>query len=134
MEQKLKKVLLSCLILASTLLATVTNEYPSQKILSSNTPIVDIRTPGEWRESGLLKGAIPIMFFDARGGYNLEGFLKELHSKVDTTKPFALICRSGSRTTMLAKYLSDSYGYKIINLQGGMNFAKSKHLPILPYK
>jgi len=130
----LNKILLTCIFLASSLFASVTNESPSMGILNSNTPIIDIRTPREWRETGLLKGAIPIMFFNERGGYDLEGFLKELHSKVDTTKPFALICRSGSRTTTIAKYLSDQYGYKIINLQGGMNIVRAKQLPITPYK
>ncbi len=130
----MNKILLTCIFLASSLFASVTNESPSMGILNSNTPIIDIRTPREWRETGLLKGAIPIMFFNERGGYDLEGFLKELHSKVDTTKPFALICRSGSRTTTIAKYLSDQYGYKIINLQGGMNIVRAKQLPITPYK
>ncbi len=130
----MNKILLTCIFLASSLFASVTNESPSIGILNSNTPIIDIRTPREWRETGLLKGAIPIMFFNERGGYDLEGFLKELHSKVDTTKPFALICRSGSRTTTIAKYLSDQYGYKIINLQGGMNIVRAKQLPITPYK
>ncbi len=130
----MKKILLTSIFLLTSLLASVTNESPSIEILKSKTPIVDIRTPREWRETGLLKGAIPIMFFNERGGYDLEGFLKELHAKVDTTKPFALICRSGSRTMTIAKYLSDQYGYKIINLQGGMNIVRAKQLPITPYK
>ncbi len=120
--------------MASSLLATVINEYPSQKILQSKVPIVDIRTPGEWKESGLLKGAIPIMFFDSRGNYDLNKFLAQLKSKVDTSKPFALICHSGARTTTVANYLSQELGYDVINLQGGMQFVQAKHLPVIPYK
>lgn len=134
MENNLKKILLTLLVLLSSAFATVTNEYTSQKLLDANIPVVDIRTPGEWRETGLLKGAIPIMFFDGRGNYDLDAFLKALRAKVDTTMPFALICHSGNRTTTLSAYLSKEYGYKIINLKGGMNYVKGARLPITPYK
>ncbi|NCO00606.1 MAG: rhodanese-like domain-containing protein [Epsilonproteobacteria bacterium] len=130
----MKKIFLSFLILASSVFATVTDEYPSQKILDSKVPIVDIRTPGEWRESGLLKGSIPIMFFNEQGGYDVEGFLAELSKKVDTTKPFALICRSGSRSKTVSNFLSQEYHYTVINLEGGMLFVKTKDLPVVPYK
>ncbi len=130
----MRKIFLSLLVLASSLLATVTNEYPSEKILNSKVPIVDIRTPSEWKSTGILKGAIPIMFFDNRGNYNLNKFLKELESKVNIHKPFALICRSGSRTTTVANYLSQELGLDVINLKGGMIYVKAKHLPVVPYK
>jgi rhodanese-related sulfurtransferase len=116
-----------------SLFATVTNEYPSQKLLDAKIPVVDIRTPSEWRESGLLQGAIPIMFFDERGGYNVEAFLQELQSKVDVTKPFALICRTGSRTKVVSHFLSQEFGYEVIDLQGGMLYIKASKLPVVPY-
>jgi rhodanese-related sulfurtransferase len=130
----LKKILFTLLVLLSSLYATVTNEYASQKLIDNNTPIVDIRTSSEWIETGLFKGAIPIMFFDERGAYDIKGFLTELNAKVDTTKTFAIICRTGSRTRMLSSFLSKDLGYNVINIQGGMVYAKSKNLPILPYK
>lgn len=130
----IKNFFLSLLILAISLSAEVTNEYPSQKILDSKIPIVDIRTEGEWREGGILKGAIAIMFFNESGSYDLNSFLEKLNKNVDTKKPFALICRSGSRTKMLSNYLSQEYGYKIINLEGGMIAAKSLNLPTVAYK
>lgn len=130
----MKTFLLSLLLLQTFAFAEVTNEYPSQKILDAKTPIVDIRTPGEWKETGLLQGAIPIMFFNEQGNYNVEAFLQELSTKVDTKKPFALICRTGSRTKLVSNFLSKEYGYDVIDLQGGMMFVKSKNLPTTPYK
>ena len=130
----MKKYLFALFILFASLNASVTNEYPSQKILSKHIPIVDIRTTGEWKETGILKGAIPIMFFNEQGGYDIKGFLKELNAKVDTTKPFAIICRTGSRTTMLSGFLSKELNYDIINLTGGMMHAKELKLPIVPFK
>lgn len=130
----MKKLLLSLLFLASSLFATLINEYPTQKLLEDKTPIVDIRTPEEWKESGLLQGAIPIMFFNEQGGYDVNAWLKELNEKVDTTKTFAIICRVGSRTSILAPFLSEKLGYHVINVQGGMIYAKAAKLKILPYK
>jgi len=134
MENILKKILLGFLLLSASLFATITNEEVSQKLLDSKTPIVDIRTPAEWKETGLLKGAIPIMLFDERGNYNLKVFLKQLNSAVDTTKPFAIICRTGSRTSILAQFLSKKMNYKIINLKSGMAYAKYIKLPTVIYK
>jgi rhodanese-related sulfurtransferase len=74
------------------------------------------------------------MFFNEQGGYDIKGFLKELNAKVDTKKPFALICRTGSRTTMLSGFLSNELHYDVINLKGGMMKAMKLNLPIVPYK
>ena len=130
----MKKILLLSIFLASSLFATLINEYASQKLLDDKTPIVDIRTPPEWKETGLIQGAIPIMFFNEQGGYDINGWLKELNEKVDTSKPFALICRTGSRTSVLAPFLSQKLGYKVINIKGGMVYTKAAKLAILPYK
>jgi rhodanese-related sulfurtransferase len=111
------------MLLSLSLFADLKNEYITKELLNSNIPIIDIRTPAEWKETGLLKGAIPIMFFNERGGYNVNAFLKKLNQKVDTSKPFALICRTGSRTSMVSAFLSKELGYKVINLKGGMEYA-----------
>lgn len=117
-----------------SLFAELTNEYVSQQLVNSKTPIVDIRTKPEWRETGLLQGAIPITFFDEKGGYDINAFLKELNEKVDTTKEFAIICHSGSRTSMLAPFLSEKLHYKVINLKGGMDYAtRGLHLKTYRY-
>jgi len=130
----LKKIFLALILLTVSLMAEITNEYISQKLIDSKIPIVDIRTMGEWRESGLLPNAVPITFFDERGNYNINAFLKELNQKVDTKKPFALICHSGSRTSMLAPFLSDKLHYQVINLKGGMDYATRKlHLKTYKY-
>ncbi len=133
-ENNLIKTLLTFIILATSLLASMTNEYPSQKILNSNIPIVDIRTPSEWEETGIVKNSITIMFFNEQGGYDVQGFLDELNEKVDTKKPFVLICRTGSRTRMVSEFLSTKLNYDVINFAGGIVYMKSKNMPIAPYK
>lgn len=104
-------------------------------MLNSDLPIVDVRTVGEWREEGLLKGAIPIEFWNKDGKYNINVFLKELNAKVDTTKPFAIICHTGSRTSMIAPWMSKELNYKVTNILGGMEYAtKRLKMKVYPYK
>ncbi|MCX6052960.1 MAG: rhodanese-like domain-containing protein [Campylobacterales bacterium] len=130
----MKKIFLSFIILVSSLYAELSTERTSQKILDSKMPIVDIRTPGEWKETGMAKGAIGIMFFDEKGGYNVEAFLKELNAKVDTKKQFALICRTGSRTKVVANFLSVELKYNVIDLADGMMYYNFMKFPLVPYK
>ncbi|MBD3796153.1 MAG: rhodanese-like domain-containing protein [Campylobacterales bacterium] len=131
----MKKFFLLFLLSVISLYGEYTSEYITKELLDSNTPIVDIRTAQEWKETGLLKGAIPITFFDQRGGYNIDAFLKQLNEKVDTAKPFAIICHTGSRTSLVGPWMSEKLGYKVINLQGGMDYAtRGLKLPTYPYK
>jgi len=133
---KLKKYILMLLILSSTLFAEVKNAYLSKEFIDSKIPIIDIRTTKEWIETGILKDSIPITFFDEQRQYNIQDFLLKLNAKVDTTKPFAIICRTGSRTKMLATYLSNTYNYKVTNVTGGIRIhdMKSEDLKFESYK
>jgi len=127
------KLLLIFLLLTTYLFADVTNQMMDQKLYNSTIPIVDIRTPGEWKMDGLLKRAIPIMSWDEKGNFN-QNFIAELQQKVDINKPFALICRSGSRTHIVAAFLSEKLHYNVINLEGGMIYIKGKNFPIIHHK
>ena len=130
----MKKILLSLIILSITLLASMTNEYPTQKILDSKIPMVDIRTPGEWVETGIVENSITIMFWDEKGNYDVNAFLTELNKKVDTKKPFALICRTGSRTKIVADFLAKKLNYDVINILGGIVYLKAAKLKTVPYE
>ena len=130
----MKKIVLSLMLLTLSLFAELTNQDISQKLIASKIPIVDIRTPGEWRDEGILPTAIPIMFFDETGNYDVNAFLKELNEKVDTKKQFAIICRTGSRTSMLAPWHSQELKYNVINLTGGMDYAtRGLHIQTVRY-
>jgi rhodanese-related sulfurtransferase len=129
-----KKILFIFTLLLGLLHAEVINEPISESLMMKQVPIVDIRTPGEWKETGIVKGSIPIMFFNEKGGYNVDAFIEELNAKVDTKKPFAIICRTGSRTSMLAPFLSKTFHYTVYNLQGGVIYAHDHKIPFVTYK
>ena len=60
------------------------------------------------------------MFFDEKGNFNIEIFLKQLNEVVNKDEQFALICRTGSRTGRVSELLSNKFGYNVINLRGGI--------------
>jgi rhodanese-related sulfurtransferase len=93
--------------------------------------IIDIRTPSEWRETGIIKGSYTLTFFDERGGYDTEKFLNALDTIVKENEKFALICRTGSRTGMISNFLGKKLHYNVVNLRGGiMKLFKEGYMPV----
>lgn len=128
------KWVLTLLVLINALMADYTAQLIDQKLVDSKIKIIDIRTPGEWAHTGIVKGSIPIMFFDERGNYDLGAFLGELNKHIQPGERFALICDTGSRTKVVGVPLGQEMGYNIIDLKGGIQYAISKKIPIEVYK
>jgi rhodanese-related sulfurtransferase len=118
----MKKIMLIILIAISSLFGQLEQVVATPKFIKENSTlkIIDIRTPPEWRETGIVKGSYTIMFFDEQGGYNVEEFIRQLDKIVKNGEKFALICRTGSRTSAIAPFLSDKLGYNVINMRGGI--------------
>ena len=116
----MRKIVFGLLLLATSLFAELKQEWATESFLNKNIKIIDIRTPAEWRETGIVKGSYTIMFFDEQGNYDPPKFMQALDKIVKKDEQFALICRVGSRTGMVAEALSKDMGYNVINLKGGI--------------
>ncbi len=118
----LKKIALTLLTLQALLLADfkAIDAGELKKMEAQGIPVIDIRTPGEWKETGVIPGAHKIMFFDERGNYDVRKFLDQL-SRVapDKNKPIVIYCRTASRTKVVGKFLADQVGYKQVRELGG---------------
>ncbi len=91
-----------------------------QQLLSQGTPLYDIRRVEEWRETGIVKGSRRLTFFDAQGRVNPK-FLPEFTKRIGKDEPVILICRTGNRTSAVAKYLVTELGYtKVYNVAHGI--------------
>jgi len=130
----IKKIVLALLITMTSLMAELQHVWATPDFVNKNIKIIDIRTPAEWKETGIVKDSYPIMFFDEKGNFNVESFLNQLNSIVKKDEPFALICRVGSRTGMLSEFLSEKLGYKVINLKGGITKMIQEGYKTIPYK
>lgn len=122
------KKLIVLSILASLALAKIEHVNVTPDNIKNYEQIVDIRTPMEWRQTGVIKGA-QLITFDP---YNKDGFLQELSKKFDLKKPIAIICRSGSRSYNAASMI-DSEEINIINLNGGMGSLIRQGFKTEPY-
>ena len=88
----------------------------AQKLVTDKKAIlVDIRTPEEWRETGVAENAHKIDMNDPM-------FLAKLSAITggDRSKPVALICRTANRTRTVQQALLQSGYATIINVEGGM--------------
>lgn len=81
--------------------------------------LIDIRTPPEWKQTGVARGAALINMIHPRGA---AGFLDEVLAKVggDRTAPIALICRTGNRTTQVQKFLQAQGFTNVAHVPEGM--------------
>lgn len=130
----MRLALISLFLAITTLSAEYIRQPIDQKLVESKIKIIDIRTPGEWKTTGLVKGSIPIMFFDEQGNYNIDDFLGKLNKVVKKGEKFALICNSGNRTQTVGTFLGKQMDYNVIDLQGGIQYAIGKKIPLEPYK
>ena len=130
----MKKILFGLLLTLTVLMAELQHVWATPEFAQKNIKTIDIRTPAEWKETGIVKGSYTIMFFDEQGNFYVPDFLKELDKIVKKDEPFALICRVGSRTGMVSEFLSDKLGYKVINLKGGIEKMIHEGYKTVPYK
>ena len=92
-----------------------------QNLIVSEVPLIDIRTKEEWLSTGVIKNSHLITFFDEYGNYNVEEWEEKLLKIVNKSDPFILICRSGSRTSIISNYLSNSRDYlKVYDVKKGI--------------
>ena len=128
------KKLFLVIILASSLMAEVTNIWANPSFVGKGIKIIDIRTPAEWKDSGIIKDSYQIMFFDEKGNFDVADFLTKLNKIVNKDEKFALICRVGSRTAMVSKFLSQRLNYNVIDLKGGIMRMIQEGYKTVPYK
>jgi len=94
-----------------------------EETLGKDTVLIDIRTPEEWADTGIIPGSKKIMFFDERGGYDAKKWMEEFTKYVkDKEQPFVLVCRTATRTKSVGRFLNQQ-GYKnVYDLDGGITF------------
>ena len=130
----MNKIFIAFIITLTSLMAELNQVWATPQFVEKKMKIIDIRTPAEWKETGIVEGSYTIMFFDEKGNFNLEIFLKQLDMVVKKDEPFALICRVGSRTGMVSEFLSERLGYKVTNLKGGIMKMIYEGYKTVPYK
>ncbi|MGR3364929.1 MAG: rhodanese-like domain-containing protein [Maritimibacter harenae] len=76
--------------------------------------IVDIRTPPEWAETGVIDDAVLLTFTGP------DRFLDQLAPALADGRDLILVCRSGNRTRAAAQAIQGRIPNRIVSIEGGM--------------
>jgi rhodanese-related sulfurtransferase len=81
--------------------------------------IIDIRTPQEWRQTGVGKR---VQRLDMRHPGGPKGFVADVLASVggDRTAPIGLLCRTGNRSGQMQRLLLDNSFTQVFNVREGM--------------
>ncbi len=98
-------------------------------LMKQGVTVIDIRTPEEWQQTGIIDGSHPIMFFDQKGKPHIEQWMQKTDDLIDPEQAVILICRSGNRTTSVGTFLSNQLGFKkVYSVKGGIkSWLKAGH-------
>ena len=106
-----------------------------KSLLQKNIPLIDIRRKDEWKSTGIVENSILMTFFDKNGKANTNEWLKELNKIANKNDPVILICRTGRRTGIISKFLSEKVGYSLIYdvTDGITDWIKKGNTVVNPY-
>jgi len=84
-------------------------------VAAGKLTLIDIRTPAEWRATGVARGVRRIDMLDPQ-------FEAKLRAAVlgDKSAPIGLICRTGNRTTHVQRWLRQQGYINVYNVKEGM--------------
>jgi rhodanese-related sulfurtransferase len=93
-----------------------------KQLIGRGLPVVDVRTAGEWRQTGVIKGSQLITLFDEQGQSDPAAWAAAVDRVAPPGKPVVLICRSGNRSGKAAQLLQQRDPQRVIyNVREGMN-------------
>jgi rhodanese-related sulfurtransferase len=119
----MKKTLLAFLFALTSLFADLKSIDADTlvKMQAQGVPVIDIRTPMEWKQTGIIKGAHKMMFFTPQGQANVADWFFELGHLVKNKKePFIIYCAHANRTKALGQGLVQMGFEKVYELKGGI--------------
>ncbi|MGF1642772.1 MAG: rhodanese-like domain-containing protein [Thiotrichales bacterium] len=103
-----------------------------KKLIAEGVPVIDIRTPQEWQQTGVVEGSVLLTLFSNYGGVNPD-FVPKLTEMVATDDPVILLCRTGSRTRTAAEALVNQLHYKnVYNVDRGILDWIARGHPVVP--
>ena len=108
-------------------------EQAHDKAKKGEVLLIDVRTPDEWKETGIPDGAHPIELAPS--------FLAKLTKLTggDKTRPVAFMCATGARSEYVARELVKRGWTHVIDVAGGVFGGpkgkgwKAEGLPLIPY-
>lgn len=116
-------LIISALVFSNALFAEVV-QIDSEKLkelIESGVTVIDVRTPPEWEQTGIVEGSLPIMFFNQKRQPLTEQWMQQVSRIITPQDELVLICRTGSRSGLIATYLTKQHQFvRVYNVQRGI--------------
>lgn len=105
-------------LLAATLSLSACSKPPYENLdntqlktlTAQGVPLYDVRRPDEWKQTGVVEGSRLLTWVDGSGRVQ-PGFFENFAAEAPKDQPVAIICRTGNRTSQLARELMEKHGY-----------------------
>jgi len=81
------------------------NNEKIKRLLGKSVPLIDIRTEGEWHETGVINRSHLLTFFDKDGNYDFKNWMIEVGEIANENGPVIIICRSGRRSRIVSNMI-----------------------------
>lgn len=99
-------------------------------LIEQGVPLYDVRRPEEWKQTGVVEGSRLLTWVDGSGRVQ-PGFFENLAAESPKDKPVVIICRTGNRTSQLARELMEKHGYTTVyNVKDGITGWIAKGNPV----
>ena len=105
-----------------------------KQLMAQGVPVIDVRRPEEWKQTGVVEGSHLLTFFDKKGRYDVNKWLAEFSSIAGPGDPFILICRTGNRTGTISRFLDAKLNYQQVHnvTKGITHWVRQKNLTVKP--
>ncbi|MCY4429001.1 MAG: rhodanese-like domain-containing protein [Rhodospirillales bacterium] len=131
-------LLITTLLAISTTVHAEVSDIDSavlERLVASGVPVIDIRTPEEWRETGVIEGSYLQTFFDEQGRYDARAWMAAIESIAASDQPVVLICRSGGRSSAVGRLLTKQFDYRrVYNVHAGIAQWIAEGRPTVPHR
>ena len=120
------KKIVALLFITTTLLFAKFTSIDANRLIElqkKGVVVVDIRTPKEWKERGIIPNAKTITFFKEDGRVDFIAFMRELTKYVkNSNQPFIIYCAHANRTKVVGKILNSLGVKNLYELDGGIEY------------
>ena len=97
------------------------NNEKIKMLLENSVPLIDIRTEGEWHETGVINNSYLLTFFDNEGNYDFKKWMIEVGEIADENGPVIIMCRSGRRSRIVSNMIiKENNEYLIYHATNGI--------------
>ena len=97
----------------------ISADAAAERAAAGEILVIDVRSPREWRQTGVAKGSRRVTIHDPGG---LPGFVEAVKAALggDLKRPIAVICATGNRSTLAQRLLAKAGFTRVLNIKEGM--------------